>query len=306
MYHSYDSSRSISRAMVWAWRGRVAKSAATFGNRVPSSPQLLPASSRWSLTTILIALSILSAGGIAACGGGGSSLGRIVVDWTISTSCSLAGVLEVEARLISPADGASGQVYDLDRRACDSSEPVIFENVEPGQYRLEVEGFDASLKGTYLGTIESITLGKGRTLEPPVVKLTQKKTAMDVQWVFSNGKLCSHNGITQVQLAIFDAETSAQYFESELMTPFACDPFSVPVALRTIGETPDATYVPGGVLLGSLNPSQYLTYAFGLDINGDKIMKGMASAKTELGQVTETTIVLVPCQSGDYPTLFCD
>ncbi|NUN16672.1 MAG: hypothetical protein HUU55_23855 [Myxococcales bacterium] len=260
---------------------------------------------RFSLTSAI--LSTLLVTEITGCGGGsGTSLGQIVVDWTISTSCSVAGVIEVETRLVTLSDGATGQVYDLDRRACSSADPVIFVNVEPGTYRVEVEGFDSASKGTYFGAIETVNLGKGRTLETPVVKLTQKKTAIDVQWVFSNGKLCSHNGVSEVQLAVFDAETSAQYFESELAMPFACDPFSMPVALRTVGESPDLTYVPGGVLLGGLNPAQYLVYAFGLDPNGDKIVKGMVSSKTVLGQVTESTIVLVPCQSGDYPTLTCD
>ena len=231
--------------------------------------------------------------------------GTVIVDWEITIGCSVAEIETVEARLVDLESHLSYLSYDSVATSCASDEPIIFAAVPPGRYDVIVEGFNGDGLGTYLSTPESFTLDAGDTRELPIMPLTQKRGAIDVKWVFGNGELCAANQVTSVQISLLD-ETSTQLFETELSEPYPCDPYTLEDDERVIGANPQPEEELDGVLVGDLIAGEHFVYAYGLNEDGEKVAKGMFNANVDLGFVYEGKLILVPCESTDYPTMDCE
>ena len=169
----------------------------------------------WQKTTSLIALLGLS---LVGCAQEENQPGTIIVEWDIVIGCSVANVETVEAKLIDLSSNLAVMSYDSASAACSADEPIIFASVPPGAYQLYVEGFDLDGEGTYLSEPTRVDLGAGATLELPPMPLTQKRGAVDISWVFSNGELCSANQVQSVQISLLD-ETSTQLLRRNSSSP---------------------------------------------------------------------------------------
>ena len=242
---------------------------------------------------------------MAGCAEPENQPGTVIVDWEIVIGCSVAEVDTVEARLVDLESHLSYLSYDSVATSCSADEPIIFAAVPPGRYDVIVEGFNAEGQGTYLSTPETFTLSAGDTRELPILPLTQKRGAIDVKWVFGNGELCAANQVTSVQLSLLD-ETSSQLFETELSEPYPCDPYTLEDDERVIGANPEPEEELNGVLIGDLIAGEHYVYAYGLNEAGEKVAKGMFNAPVDLGFVYEGKLVLVPCESSEYPTMDCE
>lgn len=230
--------------------------------------------------------------------------GTVIVDWEIVIGCSVAGVETVEARLVDKESHLAFQSYDSASTSCVADEPIIFAAVPPGRYDVIIEGFNAEGAGTYLSASEAFTLSPGATKSLPVLPLSQKRGAIDVKWAFGNGELCAANQVRAIQLSILD-ETSSQLYEEDLLESFPCDPYSLTDEERMIG----VDYAPeelNGILIGDLIAGEHFIFAYGLDENGEKVRKGMFTAGVELGSIFEGKLILVSCDSEEYPNMDCE
>ncbi len=256
----------------------------------------------WQRTISLIALLGL---GHIGCAQEENQPGTIIVDWDIVIGCSVANVETVEAKLIDLSSNLAIMSYDSASAACSAEEPIIFASVPPGAYELYVEGFDVTGEGTYLSEPTQVDLGAGATLELPSLPLTQKRGAIDISWVFSNGELCSANQVQSVQVSVLD-ETSTQLYEEELFLPYPCDPYELDPADRTIGANPEPTRELAGILVGDLIAGTHYVYIYGLNDMGEKVAKGMLESEVELAEVFDGKVTFVPCEAEDYPTMSCE
>jgi hypothetical protein len=248
-----------------------------------------------------LGVALTLAGGALGCGDDEPTTGTVVVDWQVPIGCSVANIDTVEIRVVELDDTVTGTVLLETPRACSHQAPAELTDLPPATVRIEVEGFNSENKGTYFGSVTGVKIRAGKTVEAGVVTLTQKKSAIDVDWMFANGKLCSANNVSSVLLSIFDS-SSVQVFETELAEPFPCDPASsLTLEERTLGTNPEPLRPINGILLGSLNPGGYHLYAFGLDEFGDKVMKSSAFVDTALGEVFPVTLSFVPCSDLDVP-----
>ena len=242
---------------------------------------------------------------VLGCGDEIADPGTVIAEWEITIGCTVSEVSEVEARLVDLQSNLGNNSYDSAFRTCNDAEPIVFGRVPAGEYRLEIEGFSEKGEGTYLGVLEGIQVKPGETIQPPLLLLTQKKGAIDIKWVFSNGELCAANSVANVQLSVLDS-TSSQLYEEPLGDPISCDPFTLTAEERTIGSNPEPSRDIEGILVGDLIAGTYFIYAYGLGTEGNQVRKGHISVEVELGEVAEAKVALALCESEEYADMSCD
>ncbi|GMV42789.1 MAG: hypothetical protein AMXMBFR64_45050 [Myxococcales bacterium] len=249
-------------------------------------------------STLILAL--LAATPLSTSCGDSADPGTLIVDWSIATSCSAAGIEDVVVRLMF---STTLEEYDSLRVSCEQM-TATFAPVAAGVYDVRVAGVNDKGVELYVGDLAGVSVSNGSTTKvPQPILLSQKKGAIDLGWEFETG-LCSTNKVTKVQLAIFDAGLN-QLYEAELKAPLDCDPFGLPAAQRTIGKNPDPSYVPNGVLIGDLNAQDFVVQLFGLDASGTKTHKAKATIPVARGEITTKIMELVGCGSSKVPDLQC-
>ena len=242
---------------------------------------------------------------VHGCGDEIADPGTVIAEWDITIGCIVSEVADVEARLVDLQSNLGNNSYDSAFRTCSDTEPIVFGRVPAGEYRLEIEGFSDKGNGTYLGVLDGIQVKPGETVQPPLLLLTQKKGAIDIKWVFSNGELCAANSVSNVQLSVLDS-TSSQLYEEPLGEPISCDPFALTAEERTIGTNPEPSRDIEGMLVGDLIAGTYFVFAYGLDDAGVQVRKGHIAVEVELGEVTEAKVALALCESEEYADMSCD
>lgn len=252
-----------------------------------------------------LALAGCLASSLYACGTPESQPGTVIVDWEIVIGCGVSGVETVEARLVDMDSSLQNSSYEAAAASCSADDPIIFAAVPPGTYEVILEGYTAEGTASYLGTAAPIRVSSGSTYEVPVIPMSQKRGAIDVKWVFGNGELCAANQVVSISLNILD-ETSSQLFEEELLAPFPCDPYTLEDSERIIGENPEPGSELNGVLLGDLIAGEHFVYVYGVDEEGIRVRKGMLALDVELGIVSDAKVVLVACDSEEYPEMSCE
>jgi len=131
--------------------------------------------------------------------------GSVEILWQVGASgCDLSGVSTVvvetdEASTTAPCtDG--GVILDL----------------PAGDHAISLWGLDAGGVARYEGAT-SVSLREGEAVTIPTVVLGALPATIDVSWYFDNGRLCGGNGVTDVEIVLFDDD----FIVSSLVTP--CD-----------------------------------------------------------------------------------
>lgn len=237
------------------------------------------------LRTVLIAFAVSAIPGLMACGDDATKPGTLVVQWNhgpTSATCSTRMLSTVEARALKSDEeiaSASGTCAP-DAKSGSLNIP----DLEPGSYKVEVEGMTAAGKGTYLGTLDKVSVREGKTVETSEIVLGQKPASINVDWNLPGGGRCSTAGIAEVEVYLY-------YEASTVGTPVGdpqrvdCD--STGLSFADLVPNPDAQLI-----------------GFGYDADGEKI----ARAETEFfpldaGDELSKVLSLATCP-GDPPS--CD
>jgi hypothetical protein len=222
--------------------------------------------------TIGTLFGIVMAACLPACGGGGDSSGSLTVRWVVGgTSCDAAGVSTVKIHLLEndldvlpPPDPTATCVVGTDG--------LTLAKVPTGTFTLKIEGLDAQGNAFYEGTRDAVKVysDKLTTVDPPVT-MSMKKAAVNLTWRFANGKMCPANGVSKVELGVFDQGSS-----EVLNLQFPC------------GD--------GLALIEGLRGNDKLNFnLFGVDAQGKRSFKGKAEVTPEPGKTADLEIVLAPC-----------
>jgi hypothetical protein len=243
---------------------------------------------------------------LAGCGGDSASSGALTVDWTIPIGCSATQVVRIEAQAI-PVTAVEGASFDSTSVSCSGGETLSFALLPAGRYDVLVEGFTSDGVATFEGRLNGVRVRGGEESQAGEVVLEQKRSGIDVNWVFENGMLCTANNVASIQLGLFD-EQSVQLYAEELSVPFPCDPGATLIpSERIVGEPPLIPYTPKGILLTELIPRRsHFVHTVALTAEGEAVMKAEAEVRTEIGEVEEAILVLVPCWHESAQNVSCD
>lgn len=182
--------------------------------------------------------------------------GTIVVAWEVGASgCEAAGVTQVRVTVGDEADATF---------AC-ADGTASFE-VPPDHYDVHLDGLDAQGAVRYGGDT-TVTVGAGMTVDAPTVVLSALPADLTVTWYFENGRLCSANGVEDVELTVFEDD-----FVVDTVTA-ACD---------------DGTASLEGLVAGT-----YDVTLFGRDAGGVSLFSGTETVDLGKGDAVVMEIQLV-------------
>ena len=88
-------------------------------------------------------------------------------------------------------------------------------------------------------------------------------SGIDITWMFSNGGLCSANGVDKIKL-LLTSETGETPHMEELAQGIPCDTSFGAL----VGTNPDPGYLPKGAVIGNLITGVYQIDATGIDAAG--------------------------------------
>lgn len=158
---------------------------------------------------VTMTLAALLLGGLG-CGDDTVKPGSMVVNWKhgeLSTlTCGSRNIANIEARLIRGEDVAK---MNSACAADDKAGAFTFEELTPGNYIVEVEGFngDTPPKGTYLGVLPRVGVKEGKETTTDPITLNEKPARIRVDWRVPEGK-CGSSDIKTVKVQIlFDGDT---------------------------------------------------------------------------------------------------
>jgi hypothetical protein len=220
------------------------------------------------IASLALALSGIAA--LAACGDDTVKPGTIVVKWNhgpTSATCATRMLANIEARALKNDEevaSASGTC------APDAKSGTInIPNLAPGTYAIEVEGFTAASKGTYLGTLAKQNVGEGKTVETSEIVLGQKPAMINVDWNLPGGGRCSSAGIAEIEVYLY-------YEASTVGTPIgqpqrvACE--STGMSFNALVPNPDAQLIGFGYDSAKKKIARAETTFFPLEA-GDELTK---------------------------------
>ena len=233
-----------------------------------------------------------------ACGGSTPTRpGGLEVSWTIggSSACSSfsSTIATVRISLIT-----GNGVYDTETIPCQSQQPYAFRNLEPGAYRVQIDGFPAGSEyASFMGsTPDPVSVAPNAVSKVPRIEMSEKPGAVDLTWKFYDGSLCAFAGVDSIEVHIWDSHGAKQFADS-----FPCDP----VLAKDTAEKKDPAVelYPGtrGVVIDNLYAgSGYTLRAFGI-LESEFAKKYWAEHKfnVDFGRVTDVDVVLNPCKAND-------
>jgi hypothetical protein len=165
-----------------------------------------------ALVTIAFASALVV--GLTACGDPVEPLGdgALSLSWQVSPhGCDDAGVDTVEVR-IENAHRDRAESF-----SCIEGEAVI-ENIAPANYELTLVGLDSDENETFISEARTVTISAEEVTETTLVRLTAKRSSIEVAWRFDNGRVCGANGVSTVSVSLFD-ENSYEIARKQ----FSCD-----------------------------------------------------------------------------------
>lgn len=199
-----------------------------------------------------------------ACGDDEVKPGSLNVQWThpSTATCESRHVVSIEARAIR-----GGEVVAEGSSSCPAAErsgTIPLSNLDPGTYRIEVEGFDTNDKGTYLGVKERQSVSEGKATDVDVITLNQKPIFLNVKWTLPGGSLCAGSGIEEVEVElIYDAGGAADVVDTQRV---ACD--------ASVEDPRDTTKTLAGVVFTDLDPDDDVSIvATGYNEDDDAVAK---------------------------------
>ncbi|MFO0751038.1 MAG: hypothetical protein U1F43_35995 [Myxococcota bacterium] len=245
---------------------------------------------RQTLTLALVFAALVS----TACGDDTVKPGSLNVLWThpSTATCDSRHIARLEARAYKGTATEAAATGSSSCPAADRNGTIPLTNLVPGTYRIEVEGFDAADKGTYLGVIEKQKVSEGKATDTTVVTLSQKPVFLHVGWTLPGGALCAASGIAEVQVdVIYDAGTSADIVDTQRVK---CD--------TAIKDPRDATKTIAGVVFPDLEPNDDVSLALTGYSSANKAVATASEENLEFsaGDNLDKSIALVACP-GDPP-----
>jgi hypothetical protein len=210
-------------------------------------------------------------------GGGFEGENDLVVYWQVTGgTCSMAGIPNVRVELYDELEFLVDQVTTL----CTNGQ-VTFINVSTGLYNVQVFGLNEGGETTYISNIGETDIVPG----PEVVELTPplqlevQRSGLDVFWSFASGKLCSIEGVGQVELAVWDMLAEKNVYSANT----EC----------TVGHH----------LIETITSGKYQVQVFGLGENGLRVLTGLSEViELSPGEAKELSIVMDSCEKEDGPS----
>lgn len=205
--------------------------------------------------------SLVLALGLVACGEDVPPLenGSMALTWQVSPrGCDAAGVRDVSVTL----DGPERLVDSFD---CDS-EGAEIRNLTPGTYRVSLDGFDVDGQVIFESEAESVVVHADGIARTPHLRLTAKPATLAIGWRFENGKVCGANGISTIDVRVFD---KADYEIGGAQ--FDCN--------------------SGAGEIGGFTAGTYVVEAVAVSDDGP-IYQGLANTAVDRGQVVDVEVVL--------------
>lgn len=215
---------------------------------------------------------------LSACGDDPVKPGALNVKWTQGefATCGSRFVTQLEARALKKKGGevvaTSGKVTCP---SSDKSGSIPVEDLDPGTYYIEVEGFNVGGDGTYLGVIEKQAVKEGKVADTAEIELEGKPASITINWTMPGGVQCSVAGIAQVQVLV--------YFNATQQT--------VKVADQTL------PCADGTVTIADLAPNSDVAIALkGLDSTKKAIAQARLEGETlQAGEEFEENVPLEKC-----------
>ena len=211
---------------------------------------------------------------LAACGDDAVKPGNLVVHWSEgqTATCGGRGHTTIEARLLSGDEvvySGSGQCPTA------SSEGTIgITNVTPGSYKLEVEGVDATGKGTYLGVVTKQSVAEGKTTDTATVALAPKPARLHVDWKIPGGK-CSSSNIKTVSVSLYYKASNESILQGTAQK-VNCD--------NTVKDPDDPKSLIAGVLFADLETDDDAQVVIdGFDASNKKVASGKSQKTDAVG-----------------------
>lgn len=149
---------------------------------------------------MLVAGAVLAMGGVVACGEDVAPLdnGSVSLTWDVSPKgCKDSGVTEVEVAL-------ENSYYEFKERFLCEKGQAQLGSIYPGNYRLNVSGFDKSAQVTFAAAQKSVTVRGAKIETVGHVRLTAKPASVEVAWLFDNGRVCGANDVEKIDVIVFD------------------------------------------------------------------------------------------------------
>lgn len=124
-----------------------------------------------------------------------SGEGIVEVTWAVgSAGCDAAGVSDVQV-LIGPLDETA--------RCTDGSMRL---QLPPDDYELVAIGLDVDGIARFQATDRSVSVFENETTIVPTLRLSAIPAKLSLFWRFDNGSLCAANGVSEIDIALFDNE----------------------------------------------------------------------------------------------------
>ncbi len=212
---------------------------------------------------VLFALTLLPALG---CGDDAPAApGAIDVKWTLGpvATCGSLHLTRIEARAYRGT--TLENTVSADCPANGSSGTLTIDELTPAKYKVVVEGFDATDKGTWLIESTSLTVSSGKTAESPQLRLEEKPAALIVDWTLPGGK-CATSNIDRVEVTLFDSQGKELAGRTQTVD---CD--------ATFPDPEDGE-TTAGALFEDLEPIEgMVVLGYGLSTSGTKVARGQVS-----------------------------
>ena len=124
--------------------------------------------------------------------------GTLSMSWRVSPlGCKAAGVVSVEIELNGEA---------IETLSCDAGQ-LIIEGLEPRAHTINLHGQDSSGAVIFESGEQAVGIAAGDVTTLDDVRLTAKPGILQLNWHFSNGRLCSANNIKEVEIDIYDSDS---------------------------------------------------------------------------------------------------
>jgi hypothetical protein len=187
---------------------------------------------RWTGKEIVVGLALVAVG----CGEVEPfGMGTLEVEWSAAPlGCEAA---EVETVLVTLGNDRNSYSASLPCRAARG----MLTGVVPGTYVLVLEGLDENGQTIFGAPEREVFVRPDEPTVVPIQDLSALPSKVKVRWYFENQRVCGGNGVSEVELTVYDAafyEVSRVRVECDEGTAHAggLQPGEVWVRLRAEGE----------------------------------------------------------------------
>jgi len=229
--------------------------------------------------------------------------GQLRVEWRIGgKTCAQVGLEKVEVLAInSETKAAEGVVSEN----C-TTYATIVDNLPSGTYYIKLNGYDASgrviYEGAYPDTSQPIESIEDQLLYIPPAQIMSVPTRINLagkpgeiylSWYFRNGRLCSTNGVYQVNVYGYDTMSNPV-----VESTFPCDPMTGGYGLVPTGlgndENP-AIKSNGAVRVGGFPAGSIDLLIEGIASDGQLKFMGNMKFAIEHGELKDIEVPLEDC-----------